>query len=100
MTTQKQRYHIWTEGCQMNVADSAKLAAGLDRLGWTATEEVTDASLVVLNTCVVRERSELRVDGYSFVVYSASTTSPWSPPGWAPPDGGGVPAPGALPVFL
>src|SRR3954471_13740067 len=55
-----QRYHIWTEGCQMNVADSAKLAAGLDRLGWTATEEVTDASLVVLNTCVVRERSELR----------------------------------------
>ena len=26
------RYHIWTEGCQMNVADSAKLAAGLERL--------------------------------------------------------------------
>jgi len=24
-------YHIWTEGCQMNVADSQKLAAGLDR---------------------------------------------------------------------
>jgi tRNA A37 methylthiotransferase MiaB len=28
-----QRYHIWTEGCQMNVADSLKLAAGLDRFG-------------------------------------------------------------------
>jgi len=55
-----QRYHIWTEGCQMNVADSAKLAAGLDRLGWTATEDVDEAGLVVLNTCVVRERSELR----------------------------------------
>ena len=44
----------------MNVADSAKLAAGLDRLGWTATDDVGEAGLVVLNTCVVRERSELR----------------------------------------
>jgi len=60
MTSQQQRYHIWTEGCQMNVADSAKLAAGLDRMGWTATDGVDDADLVVLNTCVVRERSELR----------------------------------------
>jgi tRNA-2-methylthio-N6-dimethylallyladenosine synthase len=55
-----QRYHIWTEGCQMNVADSAKLAAGLDRFGWQATDGLESADLVVLNTCVVRERSELR----------------------------------------
>ena len=54
------RYHIWTEGCQMNVADSAKLAAGLDGLGWTETNEVDDADLVVLNTCVVRDRAEQR----------------------------------------
>src|SRR6185436_1802219 len=32
----------------------------LDRLGWTATDDVGEAGLVVLNTCVVRERSELR----------------------------------------
>src|SRR4051812_42751369 len=56
----EQRYHIWTEGCQMNVADSAKLAAGLDRMGWTASERVDGADLVVLNTCVVRERAEQR----------------------------------------
>jgi tRNA-2-methylthio-N6-dimethylallyladenosine synthase len=55
-----QRYHIWTEGCQMNVADSAKLAAGLDRFGWQAVEAPDDADLVVLNTCVVRDRSEQR----------------------------------------
>ena len=42
-----QKYHIWTEGCQMNVADSAKLAAGLDRFGWQAIDEPTDADLVV-----------------------------------------------------
>ena len=55
-----QRYHIWTEGCQMNVADSAKLAAGLDRFGWQAVDAPGDADLVVLNTCVVRDRSEQR----------------------------------------
>ena len=55
-----QRYHIWTEGCQMNVADSLKLAAGLDRFGWQAVDAPETADLVVLNTCVVRDRSEQR----------------------------------------
>jgi tRNA-2-methylthio-N6-dimethylallyladenosine synthase len=55
-----QRYHIWTEGCQMNVADSLKLAAGLDRLGWSETDAPEQADLVVVNTCVVREKAELR----------------------------------------
>ena len=54
------RYHIWTEGCQMNVADSQKLAAGLDRFGWQATDSPDDANLVVVNTCVVRESAEHR----------------------------------------
>jgi tRNA-2-methylthio-N6-dimethylallyladenosine synthase len=55
-----QRYHIWTEGCQMNVADSLKLAAGLDRFGWQSVDGPEAADLVVLNTCVVRDRSEQR----------------------------------------
>src|SRR5688572_739402 len=55
-----QRYYIWTEGCQMNVADSAKLAAGLDRFGWQTTDAPEDADLVVLNTCVVRDHAEQR----------------------------------------
>jgi tRNA-2-methylthio-N6-dimethylallyladenosine synthase len=54
------RYHIWTEGCQMNVADSLKLAAGLDRFGWQATDSPEGADLVVLNTCVVRDHAEQR----------------------------------------
>src|SRR5213596_2066863 len=33
------RYHIWTEGCQMNEADSEKLAAGLAKLGWQEAED-------------------------------------------------------------
>lgn len=54
------RYHIWTVGCQMNVADSQKLAAGLDRLGFVVTDRVEEADLVVLNTCSVRDHAEQR----------------------------------------
>ena len=54
------RYHIWTVGCQMNEADSAKLAAGLQRLGWEESPRPEEADLVVLNTCVVRQKAEQR----------------------------------------
>jgi len=54
------RYHIWTVGCQMNKADSQKLAAGLDRLGWFEAATPEDADLVVLNTCSVRDHAEQR----------------------------------------
>ena len=57
------KYHIWTVGCQMNVADSRKLAAGLDRAGCAAVDAPDDADLVVLNTCSVREHAEDRAIG-------------------------------------
>ena len=52
------QFHIWTVGCQVNVADSAKLAAGLRRLGMDPTDSPRDADLVVLNTCAVRQHAE------------------------------------------
>ncbi|MFN8556187.1 MAG: tRNA (N6-isopentenyl adenosine(37)-C2)-methylthiotransferase MiaB [Dehalococcoidia bacterium] len=54
------RYHIWTVGCQMNVADSAKLGAGLDRLGYEAVEDEAQADVVIINTCAVRQSAEER----------------------------------------
>jgi tRNA-2-methylthio-N6-dimethylallyladenosine synthase len=47
----------------MNVADSRKLAAGLDRAGLSAVDAPEDADLVVLNTCSVREHAEDRAIG-------------------------------------
>jgi tRNA-2-methylthio-N6-dimethylallyladenosine synthase len=58
------RYHIWTEGCQMNEADSDKLAAGLARLGWQPVATPEDADLAVVNTCVVRQKAENRAVSY------------------------------------
>ncbi len=54
------KYHIWTVGCQMNVADSAKLGAGLERLGFEAVADAGSADVVVLNTCAVRQGAEDR----------------------------------------
>jgi tRNA-2-methylthio-N6-dimethylallyladenosine synthase len=56
-------FHIWTLGCQMNVADSLKLASGLERLGWSETADETSADLFVINTCSVRQHAEDRAYG-------------------------------------
>lgn len=57
------KYHIWTIGCQMNTADSQRLASELERLGYAWTAELEDADVVVLNTCVVRQQAEDRIYG-------------------------------------
>ncbi|MEI6136602.1 MAG: MiaB/RimO family radical SAM methylthiotransferase, partial [Chloroflexota bacterium] len=53
-------FHIWTLGCQMNQADSLKLAAGLEQIGYHAVDDDVDADLVVINTCSVRQHAEDR----------------------------------------
>ncbi|RPI93723.1 MAG: tRNA (N6-isopentenyl adenosine(37)-C2)-methylthiotransferase MiaB, partial [Chloroflexi bacterium] len=45
------RYHIWTLGCQMNVADTQRLASELERLGHRAASDPDDADILVINTC-------------------------------------------------
>jgi tRNA-2-methylthio-N6-dimethylallyladenosine synthase len=57
------RYHIWTIGCQMNEADSGRVAAELDAFGYTPSTEPGDADVIVLNTCVVRQSAEDRAAG-------------------------------------
>jgi tRNA-2-methylthio-N6-dimethylallyladenosine synthase len=57
------KYHIWTIGCQMNVADSRRLAAALERLGYDQTDRAEEADVIVLNTCVVRQQAEDKIYG-------------------------------------
>ena len=54
-------YYIWTIGCQMNKAESARLETLLEGQGYRATATVEEADLVVLNSCVVRQSAENRV---------------------------------------
>jgi tRNA-2-methylthio-N6-dimethylallyladenosine synthase len=57
------KYHLWTEGCQMNVADSQRLGAALESLGYEFTIKADDADVIVLNTCVVRQSAEEKAYG-------------------------------------
>jgi tRNA-2-methylthio-N6-dimethylallyladenosine synthase len=57
------KYHIWTEGCQMNVADSQRVASALEGLGYQPTPRPIEADVIVLNTCVVRQSAEDKAYG-------------------------------------
>jgi tRNA-2-methylthio-N6-dimethylallyladenosine synthase len=57
------KYHIWTEGCQMNVADSQRVASALEHLGYSETIAPEEADVIVLNTCVVRQSAENKAYG-------------------------------------
>jgi tRNA-2-methylthio-N6-dimethylallyladenosine synthase len=52
------KYLIETYGCQMNVHDSERMAGLLQQAGFEATTDASDADVVVINTCSVRERAE------------------------------------------
>ena len=54
-------YYLWTVGCQMNVADSERLGAHLESLGYTQSPTAEAADIVVVNSCVVRQHAEDRV---------------------------------------
>jgi len=56
-------YFIWTIGCQMNKAESRRIAGYLDSAGCEAATSFSNADLVILNTCVVRQSAENKVLG-------------------------------------
>ena len=55
------QYYIWTIGCQMNKAESERLGSFFEQLGYQATATAEEADIIVLNSCVVRQRAENRV---------------------------------------
>lgn len=52
-----------TFGCQQNVSDSEHYKGMLEAMGYTLTEDESDADFVLFNTCAVREHAEDRVFG-------------------------------------
>lgn len=53
-----------TFGCQMNKADSERMAGVLSALGYRMTEECDSADLVLFNTCSIRDNAEQKVYSY------------------------------------
>ena len=50
-------YFLKTYGCQMNEHDSENIRAMLEELGFKAVEDYTQADLIMLNTCSIRENA-------------------------------------------
>lgn len=57
----EKKFFIETYGCQMNVHDSEKIAGILSGLGYAPSRDESDADLVLLNTCSVREKAAQKV---------------------------------------
>lgn len=64
MTRRDRRYHITTFGCQMNKADSERMAGILEDMGFLWSETPEEADLILYNTCTIRDNAEQKVYSY------------------------------------
>lgn len=64
MTASPRRYHITTFGCQMNKADSERMAGILEEMGFQWSEDPNDADVILYNTCTIRDNAEHKVYSY------------------------------------
>ena len=54
---------VHTYGCQGNVSDGERIKGILENLGYGFTEDIEKASLILYNTCAIREHAEDRIYG-------------------------------------
>ncbi len=57
-------YWITTFGCQMNKADSERMAGILESMGYSPGTDEHSADLVLYNTCTIRDNAEQKVYSY------------------------------------
>lgn len=57
------KYYIQTYGCQMNYSDSERMVTVLKKLGYEPATGFSDADLIILNTCAVKQNAEERIYG-------------------------------------
>src|SRR5256884_2588207 len=54
------KFFVRTYGCQMNVADSNEMSRHLKARGLSETQNADEASVILVNTCTVRQHAEDR----------------------------------------
>ena len=57
------KFYLKTYGCQMNEHDSENIKALLEKMGFKETNTMTNADLIILNTCSIRENAHNKVFG-------------------------------------
>lgn len=61
--SEPKRFLVRTFGCQMNEHDSERIAGQFSAEGMVATDDLSDADVVVLNTCCIRENADNKLYG-------------------------------------
>jgi tRNA-2-methylthio-N6-dimethylallyladenosine synthase len=87
------KLYLETYGCQMNAHDSEKAIHALSGSGYEATDDPLQADLILLNTCMVREKAARKVDHR---IQDLKQELKASRPGG---EGGRGPSSASLPIF-
>jgi tRNA-2-methylthio-N6-dimethylallyladenosine synthase len=70
------KFYIESYGCAMNFADSEVVASILQDSGFTATRDFTEADLVLINTCSIREKAEQTIRSRLHIFRQAKRSNP------------------------
>ena len=60
-STSLKKFYIESYGCQMNFSDSEVVSSIISKQGYVPTSTLTEADLILLNTCSIREKAETTV---------------------------------------
>src|SRR5450755_3798632 len=70
------KFYIESYGCAMNFADSEVVASILQGSGFTGTGDFTEADLVLINTCSIREKAEQTIRSRLHIFRQAKRSNP------------------------
>src|ERR1700681_2075792 len=70
------KFYIESYGCAMNFADSEVVASILQGSGFTGTTDFTEADLVLINTCSIREKAEQTIRSRLHIFRQAKRSRP------------------------
>ncbi len=70
------KYYIRTFGCQLNENDSEKIAGMLEELGFSESNEMDNANVIVFNTCTIRENANDKIFGNLGIVNNLKKKDP------------------------
>ena len=70
------KFYIESYGCAMNFADSEVVASILQGAGFTGTRNFSEADLVLINTCSIREKAEQTVRSRLHIFRQAKRSKP------------------------
>ena len=60
ISNEKKYYYVYTFGCQQNEADSEKIRALAEDMGYIASSDPMKCDLVIVNTCAIRAHAEMK----------------------------------------